>query len=126
LASQDIGEPVIPLLAVCEARPILAEFPATVDFFQNGRYHPNSINRLFSRKPYHSVMDDTAIRQAAAQMITLHGSEAELTAARQADAMLNRGSISGFHRWTRITTAINDLERNLKFLRYGPAAEMSV
>jgi hypothetical protein len=56
-------------------------------------------------------MDDTAIRQAAAQMITLHGSEAELTAARQVDAMLNRGSISGFDRWTRITTAINDLER---------------
>jgi hypothetical protein len=56
-------------------------------------------------------MDETAIRQAAAQMITLHGSEAELTAARQADAMLNRGSIGGFLRWARIMTAINDLER---------------
>jgi hypothetical protein len=25
--------------------------------------------------------------------------------------MLNRGSIGGFHKWTRITTPINDLER---------------
>jgi hypothetical protein len=56
-------------------------------------------------------MDETAIRQAAAQMIKLHGSEAELAAARQADAMLNRGSIAGFHTWTRITTLINDLGR---------------
>jgi hypothetical protein len=56
-------------------------------------------------------MDKIAIRQAAAQMMKLHGSEAELTAARQADAMLNRGSIGGFHKWTRITTLIGDVGR---------------
>jgi hypothetical protein len=56
-------------------------------------------------------MDETAIRRAAAQMMKLHGSDAELAAARQADAMLNRGNIGGFHTWTRITTLINDLGR---------------
>jgi hypothetical protein len=56
-------------------------------------------------------MDETAIRQAAAQMMKLHGSETELAAARQADAMLNRGSIGGFHKWTRIATLISDLGR---------------
>jgi hypothetical protein len=56
-------------------------------------------------------MDETAIRQSAAQMMKLHGSEAELAAARQADAMLNRGSIGGFHRWNRVATFIRDLRR---------------
>jgi len=56
-------------------------------------------------------MDESAIRQAAAQMMKLHGSEAELAAARQADAMLSRGNVGGFHTWTRIATLINDLER---------------
>jgi len=58
-----------------------------------------------------SKPDSQPIRQAGAQMIKLQGSEAELTAACQADAMLNRGNIGGFHRWTRTTTAINELER---------------
>jgi len=56
-------------------------------------------------------MEEAAIRQAAAQMMKLHGRQAELAAARQADAMLNRGNIGGFHAWTRITTLIKDLER---------------
>ena len=56
-------------------------------------------------------MDESAIRQAAAQMMKLHGREAELAAARQADAMLSRGNVGGFHTWTRIATLINDLER---------------
>jgi len=56
-------------------------------------------------------MDESAIRQAAAQMIKLHGSEAELAAARQAEAMLSRGNVGGFHTWTRIATLIKDLER---------------
>jgi hypothetical protein len=44
-------------------------------------------------------------------MMKLHGSNAELAAARQADAMLNCGNIGGFHKWTRITTLISDLGR---------------
>jgi hypothetical protein len=56
-------------------------------------------------------MDETAIRQAAAQMMKLHGSEAELAAACLADAMLNRGNMGGFHKWTRITSLISDLVR---------------
>lgn len=51
------------------------------------------------------------MRQAAVQMMRLHGSGAELASARQADAMLSRGNIGGFHAWTRIATLINDLER---------------
>ena len=61
--------------------------------------------------PTISVMDEAAIRQAAVQMMKLHGREAQLAAARQADAMLNRGNIGGFHAWTQITTLISDLER---------------
>jgi hypothetical protein len=61
--------------------------------------------------PTISLMDKAAIRQAAVQMMKLHGSDAELAAARQADAMLNRGNIGGFHAWSRITTLINNLER---------------
>jgi hypothetical protein len=56
-------------------------------------------------------MDETAMRQAATHMIRLHGKEAELAASRQADAMLSRGNVGGFHTWTRITTLISDLER---------------
>jgi|KBSMisStaDraftv2_1062788.scaffolds.fasta_scaffold109245_1 hypothetical protein len=61
----------------------------------------------------HSIiaMDEIAIRQAAAHMMKLHGGEAELAAARQADAMLSRGNVRGFHTWTRIATLINDLDR---------------
>jgi hypothetical protein len=62
-------------------------------------------------RPNLSTMDETAIRQAYAQMIKLHGGDAEVAAARQAEAMLSRGNVSGFHTWTRITTLINDLER---------------
>jgi hypothetical protein len=62
-------------------------------------------------RPTISVMNETAIRQAAVQMMKLHGTEAELASARQADAMLSRGNIGGFHAWTRIATLINDLER---------------
>jgi len=62
-------------------------------------------------RPTIFVMDETAMRQAAVQMMKLHGSGAELASARQADAMLNRGNIRGFHAWTRIATLINDLER---------------
>ena len=56
-------------------------------------------------------MDETAMRQAAVQMMKLHGSEAKLASARQADAMLSRGNVGGFHAWTRIATLINDMER---------------
>lgn len=56
-------------------------------------------------------MDEPAIRQAAAQMMKLHGSVAGLAASHQADLMLNCGNFGGFHKWTRITTLINDLER---------------
>jgi hypothetical protein len=62
-------------------------------------------------RPTITFIDKTAIRQAAAQMMKLHGSNAELAAARQADAMLNCGNIGGFHKWTRITTLISDLGR---------------
>ena len=58
-----------------------------------------------------SAMNETAIRQAAAHMIRLHGDEAELAASRQADAMLSRGNVGGFHTWNRIATLINDLGR---------------
>jgi len=58
-----------------------------------------------------SAMNETAIQQAAAHMMRLHGGEAELAAARQADAMLSRGNVGGFHTWTRIATLINDLDR---------------
>jgi len=56
-------------------------------------------------------MDETAIRQAAAQMMKLHGSNAESAAFRQANAMLSRGNAGGFHTWTRIATLISDLAR---------------
>jgi hypothetical protein len=56
-------------------------------------------------------MDETAIRQAAVEMMKLHGSVAGSAAAHQADLMLNCGNIGGFHKWTRITTLINDLGR---------------
>jgi hypothetical protein len=56
-------------------------------------------------------MDETAIRQAAAQMMKLHGSNAEQAASRLADAMLNRGNAGGFHTWTRVATLINDFAR---------------
>lgn len=56
-------------------------------------------------------MDETAIRHAAAQMMKLHGGDAELAASRRADTMLSRGNAGGFHIWTRIATLINDLAR---------------
>jgi len=56
-------------------------------------------------------MEELAIRQAAAQMMKLHGSDAEAASALQADAMLTRGNIGGFHAWIRIKTLIKDLER---------------
>jgi hypothetical protein len=56
-------------------------------------------------------MDETAIRQAAVHMMKLHGGGAEQASARQADEMLSRGNVGGFHAWTRIRTLINDLER---------------
>jgi hypothetical protein len=56
-------------------------------------------------------MDETAIRQAAAQMMKLHGSDAERAAFRQADAMLSNGNAGGLHTWTRIATLINDFAR---------------
>jgi hypothetical protein len=56
-------------------------------------------------------MEEAAIRRAAAQMMKLHGREAELASARRADAMLNHGNIGGFHAWTRITALIKDLGR---------------
>jgi len=56
-------------------------------------------------------MAESAIRQAATHLMKLPGGEAELIAARQADAMLSRGNVGGFHTWTRSATLINDLER---------------
>jgi len=73
------------------------------------RYDGNAL--CLPIRPNISIMNESAIRQAAVQMMKLHGREAELAAARQADAMLSRGNVGGFHTWTRIATLINDLER---------------
>jgi hypothetical protein len=54
-------------------------------------------------------MDEAAIRKTAARMMKLYGSDAESAAAVQADAMLSRGNITGFHAWTRITAILTDL-----------------
>ena len=57
------------------------------------------------------------VYRSAKLFIELHGDEAAIQAACQADAMLNRGDLDGAVVWRRIVAVINDLQRE------EPAAE---
>lgn len=59
-------------------------------------------------------MEEIAIREAASKMMKLHGAQAEIAAARKADAMLNQGNIEGFYDWNWITATIGALTRKPK------------
>jgi hypothetical protein len=56
-------------------------------------------------------MEETEVRSAARQMIWLHGPRAQDQAGERADKMFSLGDMAGFHKWNRVTDAINDLER---------------
>jgi len=58
---------------------------------------------------YSLLMKEVAIREAADQMMKLHGNDARIAAGLKADAMLNKGYIEGFYAWNRIAAVISDL-----------------
>jgi hypothetical protein len=58
---------------------------------------------------YSLLMEEVAIREAADQMMKLHGNDARIAAGLKADAMLNKGYIEGFYAWNRIAAVISDL-----------------
>jgi hypothetical protein len=56
-------------------------------------------------------MDEIDVWRAANEMMKLFGDDAATRAAMRADAMLDEGDVDGFHAWTRIARAIDDLRR---------------
>ncbi len=56
-------------------------------------------------------MNDIDIWRSAAQLLEQYPDEADLVAARRADALLEQGDSEGFHVWKRITDAVDVLRR---------------
>jgi hypothetical protein len=56
-------------------------------------------------------MDDIDIWRSAKLLIERYPDDADLVAARRADALLDQGDVDGFHAWKRIVEAINELKR---------------
>ncbi len=55
------------------------------------------------------MVDDLEIYRAANQLVTRYGQDAEFEAAKQADAMIERGDPEGLAVWKRILRAVDDL-----------------
>ena len=62
------------------------------------------------------MISDLEIYRAANQLVKRHGEDAEFEAAKQADAMIERGDPEGLAVWKRILRAVDEL------LRTEPAA----
>jgi hypothetical protein len=56
-------------------------------------------------------LEEIDIWRAAKQMLDLYPEGAELAAAQRADKALEMGDVFNYHLWTRITKAVQDLER---------------
>ncbi len=64
-------------------------------------------------------MDGFDVDQNAAEMMRLHGEEAESQARRRADQMLLTWDVDGFQAWTRVVDAIRDLRCGSLMDNYG-------
>ncbi len=58
------------------------------------------------------MVEEIEIYRAANQLVKRYGQDAELEAAKQADAMLEAGDIDGQRVWQRILNAIDELQRD--------------
>ncbi len=57
------------------------------------------------------MITDLEIYRAANQLVKRYGQDAELEAAKQADAMIERGDPEGLAVWKRILKAVDELLR---------------
>ncbi len=57
------------------------------------------------------MVEEIEIFRAANRLIQRHGQDAEFEAAKQADAMIERGDPEGLAVWKRILRAVEDLQR---------------
>ncbi len=58
-----------------------------------------------------AMVSDIDIYRSAKLLIDLHGDEATIEAAMQADAMLEKGNMDGKRVWLRIIAAIEEMQR---------------
>lgn len=56
-------------------------------------------------------MEEINVRRTAAILIREYSEDAAIIAAMRADALLDQGDCEGYKVWTRVVTAINELER---------------
>ena len=69
----------------------------------------------YLQKPQH-LIKEIDIWRAANQMMKMFGDEADLAAARHADALMDLDDNDGFHAWVRVLVAIKNLSHKKPLL----------
>ncbi len=59
-----------------------------------------------------AVVEEIEVYRAANQLIQRYGQDAEIEAAKQADAMIEAGDPEGLAVWKRILRAVDELQRD--------------
>ncbi len=57
------------------------------------------------------MIPDLDIYRSANVLVTRHGADAPIYAAKRADTMLDKGNLDGFSVWKRILWAVEELQR---------------
>jgi hypothetical protein len=67
-----------------------------------------SVNQIVggAKRPKHYLQNDSEISKAAKRLVDRHGSDADVVAARRADALFGEGNFSEGDRWLEIFRSI--------------------